>query len=348
MTAKKPGIIMERKLATIQKIVSIEPIEGADKIERVTVLGWHLVVKKGEFKIGDLCVYCEVDSLMPVKPEYEFLRKFCYNKRLDGFRIKIVKMRGQVSEGVALPLSIIKDINDFNEGDDVTELLDIRKYEAPIPSELSGRTKGGFPNFISKTDEIRIQSIPEILEQCKGEIFVVTEKVDGTSSTYYVNNREFGFCGRNWEFESSVQNTYSQVAKDMQIEDKLKSLNKNIAIQGEIIGPGIQGNLYKLTKHELMVFDIFYIDKYRYYNHNELTKICKQLDLKTVPIISENFKMEHTVDELVEFSNGASILNTNIKREGIVFRSTLQINDSSLKRLSFKVINPEFLLKYEK
>jgi hypothetical protein len=218
MTAKKPGSVMERKLATIQKIIRIEPIEGADKIEKATVLGWHLVVKKCEFKIGDLCVYCEVDSLMPVKQE----------------------------------------------------------------------------------------------------------------------------------FESSVQNTYSQVAKDMQIEDKLKSLNKNIAIQGEIIGPGIQGNLYKLTKHELMVFDIFYIDKYRYYNHNELTKICKQLDLKTVPIISENFKMEHTVDELVEFSNGASILNTNIKREGIVFRSTLQINDSSLKRLSFKVINPEFLLKYEK
>ncbi len=339
---------MERKLATIQKIISIEPIEGADKIEKATILGWHLVVKKGEFKIGDLCVYFEVDSLLPVKPEYEFLRKFCYNKRLDGFRIKTVKMRGQVSQGIALPVLIIKVNNDLNEGDDVSELLGIRKYEGLIPSELSGKTKGGFPNFIPKTDEIRVQSIPEILEQHKGEIFVVTEKVDGTSSTYYVNNEEFGFCGRNWEFEASVQNTYFQVANDMQIEDKLKSLNKNIAIQGEILGPGIQGNLYKLTKHEIMVFDIFDIDKRKYYNHHELVELCRQLELKTVPIISENFIMEHTVDELVEFSSTASILNVNIKREGVVFRSLQQTNDPSKKRLSFKVINPQFLLKYEK
>ena len=163
-----------------------------------------------------------------------------------------------------------------------------------------------------------------------------------------MNNGEFGFCGRNWEFEASVQNTYFQAAKDMQIEDKLKSLNKNIAIQGEIVGPGIQGNLYKFTKHEIMVFDIFDIDKRKYYNHHDCVELCKQLELKTVPIISENFIMEHTVDELVEFSNGVSIMNANIKREGVVFRSSQQIKDLSLKRLSFKVVNPQFLLKYEK
>lgn len=188
------GIRVERKLATIQKIKDIYPIDGADSIDRATILGWNLVVKKGEFKSGDWCVYCEVDSLLPIREEFEFLRKSCYNPRTNRFRIKTAKLRGQISQGIAFPLSILGDMNltTLKEGDDVTDLLNIIKYEPPIPSELGGDVKGSFPSFIPKTDEIRIQSVPSVLERHKGRRFVITEKVDGCVHEDEIINTEDG------------------------------------------------------------------------------------------------------------------------------------------------------------
>ena len=148
---------MERALATIQRISKIEPIEGADAIECATILGWHLVVKKLEFGVGDLCVFCEVDSLLPEKPEFEFLRKNCFIDREDmrGFRIRTVKLRSQISQGICFPLSILDNadrgveihatgIKSFvwKEGDDVTELLGIKKWEPRISLSMGGKIKG--------------------------------------------------------------------------------------------------------------------------------------------------------------------------------------------------------------
>ena len=190
-----------RKLASIQKVIDIKPIEGADRIEVATILGWQLVVKKGEFKIGDYCVYCEIDSILPDKPQFEFLRK-------KKFRIKTMKMRGQISQGIAFPLSILGDetnigfhINniisntDFEEmclGQDITEELGITKYELPIPANMAGKVKGNFPSFIPKTSETRIQNIPYILEKYKGTHCYISEKLDGTSVTYYLKDDIFG------------------------------------------------------------------------------------------------------------------------------------------------------------
>lgn len=160
-----------RKLASIQKVIKVEPIPDADAIEMIQVLGWELVSKKGEFLPGQLCVYCEIDSFLPIAPEFEFLRKSCYRKMADGtegFRIKTVRLRSQLSQGIAFPMSILPEGN-YQEGDDVTDILNIVKYEPPIPACLDGIKKGDFPSFIPKSDETRCIAKNTIIKTDKGE-----------------------------------------------------------------------------------------------------------------------------------------------------------------------------------
>ena len=175
-----------RKLASVQRIKALDPIAGADAIERATVLGWHLVVKKGEFKVGELCVYCEVDCLMPDDPSFEFLKA-------RGMRIKTIKLRGQISQGICFPLSILPAGFDIQEDADCTAVLGITKYEPPIPACLNGIAKGAFPSFIPKTDEMRVQILQDLLDRYKGEGCYVSEKVDGSSATFYVHNQDRNF-----------------------------------------------------------------------------------------------------------------------------------------------------------
>jgi len=348
---------MERKLASIQKIKNIKNIEGADNIQVADVLGWHVVIRKDEMTDGGFIVYFEVDSLLPVKEQYEFLRKSCFNSRLNGFRIKTIKLRGQISQGLAIPVKDVfgkLDMLDLKEDLDVTEILGVRKYEVEIPVTLSGAAKGNFPSFIQKTDEMRIQSIPELLNRYNGIPFVVTEKLDGTSTTYYVKDGEFGFCSRNWEFKPDVDNTYAQIAKKYEIEEKLKkyiSLSSvaNIAIQGEIIGPSIQKNRYALSEHMFLIYHVFNIDEHKYFHHIALESFCAEAGLlEYVPVLARNFYLdEYTVDSIVEYSIGKSLINKDIQKEGIVIKSALEKKDPDIGRLSFKVINPKYLLKYE-
>ncbi len=332
---------ISRKLASIQVIKDIIPIKDADAIEVVRVLGWNVVVKKGEFKIGDKVIYCEVDSLFPQKPEFEFLRKV-------NFRIKTIRLRGVYSQGICFPLSILP-VGVYNEGDDVTNLLEISKYEPPIPVDLAGEAKGAFPSFLSKTDETRIQCLEDILTKYLGTLCYYSEKIDGTSSTFYLNEGEFGVCGKNMEWLDTEKNTYWQIARKYEIEKKLRSIGRNIAIQGEIIGEGIQRNKYKLGKNErrLYIFNAFDIDTYTYLSFNEFAQLMKDMDLETVPILETNFKLTNDIDYLTELSKGNSVINPKIRREGIVIRPLVEQIDMSLGRLSFKAINPEFLLKYD-
>lgn len=352
---------MERKLASIQKIKDIQPIPGADAIEVATVLGWHCVVKKGEFEPGDLCVYFEVDSLLPVKEQYEFLRKCCFNSRLNGFRIRTIKLRGQVSQGLAVPVENVfgkLEYLSLREGLDVTDILGVRKYEAEIPVSLGGKVRGNFPSFIPKTDEMRIQAIPELLDRYAEVLCVATEKLDGTSSTFYcyggIHGR-FGFCSRNWEFQLDTDNTYAQIAKVYDIERKLRNFVagspiKSIAIQGEIAGPSIQKNRYALSNHKLFVYHVFNIDEQRYFHHAALQAFCKENGFEHVPVVERSFKLKDImpdVDSAVEYSIDKSIVNSNIQREGVVIKPTIEKNDPDIGRFSFKVINPKYLLKYE-
>ena len=335
-----------RKLASIQKINMLEPIEGADAIEKATVLGWQLVVKKGDFKAGDLIIYCEIDSLMPSKPEFEFLKP-------RGMRVRTIRLRGQISQGICFPLSLLP--SDFNviEDADCTEVLGIVKYEAPVPAYLSGKVKGKFPSFIPKTDETRVQVLQKLLDKYVGEKCYVTEKIDGTSVTYYINNGEFGVCSRNLELLEDGENTFWKVARQMDIENKLRSLNGNYAIQGEVVGEFIQDNKLKLRGQTAKFFSVFDIDKFEYLPFEKFMDFLKLLELPAVPIISTDYQLSNDINAIIKMATRKSLVNPEAWAEGIVIRPTAEKIDLLLStqnfnngRVSFKAINPEFLLKY--
>lgn len=334
-----------RKLASVRKISNIRPIEGADMIEVATVDNWNVVVKKNEFQIGDLAVYFEIDSFLPVREEFEFLRKSSYKVMADGsvgFRLKTIRLRGQVSQGLIVPLSTLPT-SDYIVGDDVTEILGVLKYEAPIPAELSGSVIGPIPSCIQKTDEERIQNLTAEYEDYKRYKFFASEKVDGTSTTIFLSEHLFfGVCGRNWQYEYNPDNTYWKVAIHNNLEEKMRKLNRNLAIQGEIVGEGVQSNKYKLIGQRLLVFNIFDIDKHEYLSKEEMLEICKIFGLQTVPTILTDFTLTETIDELLEIANDRSMVFPGTIREGLVW-----VSIDSPRRISFKTISNKFLLKYE-
>lgn len=364
----------ERKLASVQKIVSVEDIkfinaegkeEVAANIVKVGVLGWSCVTQRSNgFKVGDLVCYFEIDSLLPAKPEFEFLRK---KPEETQFRIKTIKLKGQIAQGLILPLSAILPADcyehGFEEGDDLTAYLGVEKYEPPIPAQLRGLVKGQFPWFLTKTDETRIQTCPNVLEKHKGKRFVVTEKVDGSSITAYcyptssglpvdegnTKDYQFGVCSRNMDLTFSEDNAFWKAAIVLGLEEKLSALKKPVAIQGELFGPGIQGNKLERKAVEVAWFHAYDPILKKYYDHEDMIKLFAELGLTTVPILDDNFILDHTVDQLVTYSIGHSVLNDTKKilREGVVFKSYTEEYEKALGRLSFKVINPNWLLKYD-
>ena len=336
---------MERKLASVRKIADIQAIPNADAIELATIDGWKVVVAKNVgHKVGDFVVYCEVDSFLPIKPEFEFLRKSSYKKmgEQEGFRLRTIKLRGQISQGLILPISEVipfPDVLDYMEvGKDVTELLGIVKYEPPVPAELAGKVKGNFPSFIPKTDEERVQNLSSDYEGWKNEIFYVTEKLDGSSATYYINNGVFGVCSRNLELLESEGNTFWKVARELDLENKMKSVGINFSIQGELIGEGVQGNPYKVKGQTVRFFNLFDIDLQQYHSLGTMKKLIEDdLGLQMVPVLDEHFKLPNTIEEILKYADKKSSLNPNFDREGVVIRS-------KDRKISFKVISNKFLL----
>jgi RNA ligase (TIGR02306 family) len=364
----------ERKLASIQRITELRPIDGADKIELATVLGWHVVVGKGAHKVGDLVVYCEVDSLLPLKEEFDFLgngnkpkRQYIDGKEIYGHRIKTMRLRGQVSQGIVFPLTILAHGNakggsadylklqanaealNLPEGTDVTEYMGIYKYEMPLPTELAGKARGGWPGFMPKTDEPRLQANPGILEKYKGVTFYATEKIDGSSITLFIKNDEMHCAGRTIDWLDDGGNTIWRVAKELDIEAKLRAhdLDEHIALQGEIYGPGIQGNPLKASKATIRFYNAYDWVEGKYLDYLHFVTLMAKLGLETVPVITDSFKLLPTVDEMVIYASRNSVINPNVKLEGIVLRPLNEQRDADLGRLSFKVISPEYLLKHE-
>jgi RNA ligase (TIGR02306 family) len=331
---------MERKLASIQKVGEVTPIPDADKIEVAKIQGWSVVIKKGEYKPGDMCVYAEIDSVLPPKPEFEFLKNRSY-------RIKTIKLRGQLSQGIVFALSILPPGTPTVEGLDVTELIGVTKYLPKIPAHLQGEVKGAFPSFIPKTDEERIQSAPGLLERHRGRMFYLTEKVDGSSMTAYWHNGVFGVCSRNLEIMESADNALWKITRQYDLEKKLQALGYDAAIQAEIYGMGVQGNKYRKEQLEIAVYSILNIAEHRYLDFADFMDLCGQWNLPTVPILDDTFVLNHTVEELLQASEGNSRLNPALPREGIVLRPLQECRDQDIGRLSFKVINNQFLLKFE-
>ena len=274
-----------RTLASIQTVNAVEPIPNADAIEKIRVPGWWVVVKKGEHKTGDKLVYCEIDSLLPERPEFEFLRASSFKPAQTdatgaillpaGFRIKTVKLRGQVSQGIGFSLSILPADAPTEEGADVTGLLGILKWEPPLPVGMGGKVKGRFPGFLPKTDETRVQVLETVLERHRGKTFSVTEKLDGTSFTAFLRQGEFGICSRNlWMDEADETNVLVRVAKGLCLEEKLRGaqvrLGFDLAVQAEVVGPGIQKNKYAMPAVTLRVFSVLNVDTFRLLDHGAM------------------------------------------------------------------------------
>lgn len=350
---------IKRKLASVQKIINLEPIEGADKIERATVLGWQLVVKKGEFKKGDLCVYFEIDSLLPLREEFKFLEKgsgiktMVYEgKEYQGYRLKTVRLRGQISQGLALPLSILPKNYEYGEGYDLTEELNILKYEPPIPVSLSGIARGVFPGFIEKTDATRIQAVPNILTTYENTKFFITEKLDGASMTVFIQNNELHVCGRTIDLLESPKNSYWTAARAQKLEEILKTdmLDSSIGryvLQGELVGNGIQKNVFKMHIQKFFCYNVFDRKEQRFLNCDEFIVFCKTKGIETVPIISTNQSLPKFVNTLVYWATRYSTINPEVWAEGIVIKPMQEINDDEIGRLVLKVINPEYLLHHD-
>ncbi|WP_353123077.1 RNA ligase (ATP) [Planktothrix agardhii] len=339
---------MERKLATLEIIKDIQPIPGADNIEVATVRGWKVVVKKGLFEIGSLCVYFEIDSFLPELPEFEFLRKSCFttlNTGEKGFRIRTVNMREQLSQGLALPLSHLSNFfltsKTFTIGTDLTNLLGVKKWELDVSAYLHGDILGYFPSFVPKTDEERIQNLSELYPLLRQKSFNVTEKLDGTSFTAFYYNDTFGVCSQNRELKESDSNIYWQFFHKYKIGDFLKSLPFPSAIQGEIVGSKIQGNPYKLPNYRLYIFNLINLDNQKrldIFSHSNLS-LLSNAGLDTVPLLFRDFFLPSSLDTLIAFSSGHSLVNPNTTREGLVLRNF----ENSYT--SFKVISNNFLLK---
>lgn len=333
---------MARKLASVQIITGKRPIEGADRIETVNVLGWHVVTQKETYKIGDKVVYFEVDSCVPKE------KSLYPDLEVNNYRVKTMKFRGQVSQGFIKKLDELGLSPEIEVGTDVTELLGVKKYELPDEYVNSGIVTGYLPGYVHSSSETRIQTIPELLDKYKGTRCWITEKMDGTSASFSLRDNDYKVCSHDKEVSKELDSCYAYINKTLNMEDKVKSLHRNLAIQGEICGPTICKNRYGFANYRFFVFDIFDADTYEHLPMSEVYDICKKLKLDTVPVITDNFILPASVDELVEASKGISKYN-KVKREGIVIRSYDEIRNLDrkydLSRLTFKVINPEYSLK---
>lgn len=428
----------KRKLVTVRAIDDLQPIEGADQIEVAAIEGWKVVVKKGEFNIGDKCVYFEIDSFLP---EGNYPWKFLVDKSSQklngqvGHKLRTIKLRGQVSQGFVLPLHSLpaiqyvvdkdlqnqtggnfifagmtenertiaaRDIEELHKTNDVraldfSDLLGIVKYEPPLPAELAGQAAGLFPSFIRKTDQERCQNLKQeifgydpsesefnfvalaqdvldrgveegrmrktedgyvLLHPAKAsrdDLFEVSLKLDGSSMTAFGHKEDdvlnVGVCSRNLQLkvnEENASNTFVKMLNEsglaVAIKDFFIETGREIAIQGELMGPGIQGNREGLAQHEFYVFDIFDISRGAYLNPKERMVVFKWFEertsIKHAPILYSEFNLSdagiHTIEDLLKFAEGPSI-NHKI-REGVVFKC-------HNRDFSFKAISNLFLVK---
>lgn len=324
----------ERKLVTIQTVTDIQPIANADNIEAARVMGWTVVVKKGEFQVGDPCVFFEIDSVLPDGPEWsEFMRP-------RGFRVKTVRLRGVLSQGLALPHSIVFPYAPV--GSDVTAVLGVTKYEPPTP--LGAEIAGPFPVRVPKTDEIRLQSCLGVLDELRGLDFYVTTKCDGMSATYVRTEEGLTCASRNWSLSPGSGHIW-KIAEDLKLAERLPY---DMAIQGEVCGPGIQKNRLNLTTVQLFVFNVYDVRAGRYMNYEDMMEFCESNGLRTVPVeFFGGWTFEHSLEDWLERAKGL-YPGTKNRKEGIVVRPMKETRSATLGgRLSFKVINNDYLLRDE-
>lgn len=346
----------DRKLATIRRIAEVAPIAGADKIVAYRVDGWWVVDQKDRYQIGDLAVYLEVDSWVPFEVA-PFLTKGKEPREFEGVkgeRLKTIRLKGQLSQGLLLPLThafnggdgcVLLNGEIVQEGDDVTDLLGVIKWEKPMSAQLAGMARGNFPSFIPKTDQERIQNLTRAFEMWKlgGELWQITEKLDGSSMTVYVNGESDGVCSRNLDLKFDEGNAFWEAALKYKLLEKIRSTGRNLALQGELVGEGIQGNSYKLDGRQFFLFDVYDIDRREYLLPIDVMTLATYLSIYHVPVLAFNWQIQShmTVADILNQAEASSTIGIGPEREGLVFKSMTQPN------VSFKSISDSWLLKYE-
>ena len=337
---------IERKMATVRVIAEIRPIPDADKICSYRVDGWWVTDQVSKYQVGEKVVYLECDSWVPTEIA-PFLSKGKEPREFNGIkgeRLRSLKMKKVLSQGLLLPIEYCIDkcgcTSSLEEGQDVSEWLGIVKYEKPMDARLAGMARGNLPTGVIKSDQERIQNLGKYLKYYVGKTFEVTEKLDGSSATYFLdNNDEFRVCSRNLELKYDENNAYWKAAIKYDIENKMrKAQMQGIYLQGEIIGQGIQNNQYKVDL-QFYVFDMYNVNTSEYAPSYNRQQITEALGLLHVPVLGTMVLTENdTVQSLLELSKGVSMLNEST-REGLVLKC---IEDPSI---SFKVINDDWLLK---
>lgn len=370
---------MTRKLARIVKIDNLLPIEGADRIEVAQIGGWQVVVKKNEFKKGGFAVYFEIDSWIPNSIAPFLTKEGKEPKEFDGVkgeRLKTVKLRKVISQGLLIPVSNFAGITQVKEGLDLTEKLGIKKWE-PLEDILNNNNGGGkktgnparkFPDFIPKTDQDRVQNMVG-LYKCV-DTFEVTVKLDGSSLTMYCvmpNSNHYcdkrgiirkffdkimgnkpkhnvGVCSRNIELKDNGNQFWETVKQNGNLQamiDYCVEHNTSVAVQGELVAPNIQGNYEKVDKAEFYCFNVFHIDEGIYLLPEHQRKFCKETNISYVPMVASAFNLpkEYTIKSLLDMAEGSS-MNKGVKREGLVFKS-------NQRDFSFKAISNSYLLHKE-
>ena len=334
------------KLATIEKVLSKSEIEGADKIELVNVLGWQVITKKNEFQIGDYCIYIPIDTTVnPLKEYFAFLKD--EKNPETRVRIKTKKLRGVFSQGLVLPVSVL-DIVNYSEGQDVSELIDVQKYEKEniIVQQGSGTNFKPFPtHIISITDEDNLKTMNKCLKEFYDKEIYITLKMDGSSMTIIKEIDEFTLCSRRLILEEG--SIMYQYVNNKKIKERIMEYNLDIAIQGEFCGPKVNGNQMQLKDYEFYVFNIKNIKTKQYYGYEDILRICKDLNLKTVPLLSKFVcDSSYTIEKFQQISNDVvyvTPMNKKVPGEGIVIRPIIPIYSPILgKMLSCKVINQNY------
>lgn len=342
------------ELAVIAEIEEIRPIKDADRIELVKLKGmfWQCVVQKGLHKTGDLVVYIFIDSIVPNVSELQFLAD-------TNYRVKTKKLRGAISQGVILSLSDATNImkrfgtdqdlvvENLSIGQDLTKFIGVKKYKKEQQS-ISADAKGNFPKFFPKTDQDNVKSKKALVEKFFGCEFIITEKLDGQPVSFYniedsFGGNKFGACSRNLEVKISDGSKFDIINKKYDIENKIKGLS--VAIQGELVGPKINGNNLKLQDFDYYVYDIFDISNQKHFSPYEVIEFCDKNNIKKVPFICSKTIGEICKDsDFYDFGAGKSTLNKNVRREGVVFSIK---NTNEHGRVTFKLLNDEYLLKDE-
>ncbi len=333
---KEVPLVVARKLASIQEISSITPLNN--DLEIAKVLGWQVVIRKNEFKSGEKIVYFEIDTQLP---------EWFNEMEMSDYKSKTSLIAGILSQGIIKPITCLKNNEKYKIGDDISEEMNVRKYDDE-EKLMSVKENKEFPIYlVPKSDEPRIQSEPRYLEVFKGKPFVATLKYDGTSSTFMIdptNNKELWVASRNKLLEKGKKESgsYYSIADKYKIAQKLAKF-PDYAIQGEIYGAGIQKNPLMVKDKHLAVFTIYSLSQNRCLDYDEMIEACNKLELPYVEAVFRGDNFNFSVEELLEKVKGV-YKNTENPREGLVFRLEKYWDTPSL-RASFKVVNNDYLLK---